>query len=558
MGVSNGLMGIGLSGLFAAQRGLSTAGHNITNASTPGFSRQRVELSTRPPQGAADGFIGQGVEAATTRRVYDGFLAAQIRNSTANHSASQTLHDMASQIDNLLADPGSGLASGIQGFFEALHGITTDPGSVPARQVALNAASALVQRFDTLSKRLDELDRAVDEQLDVLAKEVNGLAEGIAALNRQIVVAEGKAGGQPANDLRDQRDERIRQLAERIDVTAFEQKDGVVNLTVGNGQPLVTGTSAARLDVVANGFDPRRGELAITLGGNTRVISGQVRGGEIAGLLDFRSEILDKAHNTLGRLAIGLSESFNAQHRLGRDLDGRLGGDFFASIGATTPRVLGHARNSGAPPAAFDVTVTDAAALTASDYRLDFDGAEYTLTRLSDNTTTVLPGTFPSTPATVDGLTIELEAGSIAAGDQFLIQPTRTGARQMALAVSDPRAIAAAADDANAGPGDNRNALKLAELQTSHVLDGGNATYEDIYGQLVTAVGNATSQADTQREVQATLLTQATNARESVSGVNLDEEAANLLRFQQAYQASAQFISVVDETLQTLFAVLGR
>ncbi len=647
----------GVSGLLAAQRGLTTAGHNISNANTPGFSRQRVDFAPRTPQAQGNGFIGKGVEVVGIRRVFDSFITEQLRASTSGSEQIKVFQELTAQVDNLLADPDGGLSPALQDYFSSLQELGSDPSSLASRQVLIGNAENLAQRFHSIAARLGDLRAETNERLRGVVAEANAIAQGIADLNQQIVVAQGATGGQPANDLLDQRDELVRQLSERLNVNTLVQDDGALNVSVGSGQSLVVGTTVGTLGVVRNAFDPGREEVALTTGGTSIPISDFLTGGEMAGILNFRDQILNQTENSIGRVAIGLAVEINLQHRLGVDLNAVAGGDFFQPIDATAPNILSNQQNTGAPPPQFTATVTDIGALTTSDYRLDFDGATHTLTRLSDNSVTTL-ATFPGGSETVDGITLgALTAGTIAPGDSFVIQPTRGAARTFNLAVSDPRTVAAAAplrtavavanlgtgtiggesvtnttnlplsgsggtitlsfdpdalgvgipgftvtngpggtlaydpatesggksftfagfggvsfnvsgvprsgdtfsigDNSN-GVGDNRNALLLAAIQTTNVLTGGSSTLEEGYGQLVTEVGTLTRQAEISVAVQDTLLSQVTERREASSGVNLDEEAANLLRFQQAYQASAQVISTANQLFADLINAVGR
>jgi flagellar hook-associated protein 1 FlgK len=635
------LFGIGVSGLLATRRALSTVGHNIANVNTPGYSRQRTDLDTRTPQPEGKSFVGAGVEVTNIGRLFDGFISGQLRAATTNVSQTRVLHQLASQVDNLLADPKSGLAGPLQDFFAAVQRVAEDPSSSAVRQVLLGAGRGLAGRFQALDARLSELDAGVNEHLASTLAEVNALASALAEVNRDIVRAGGQTAGGSPNDLLDQRDELVRQIAERVSVRVTEQSDGSVTVAVGNGQSLVVGTRASELRMVDDVFDPTRQQVGYVLGGNVVPISQFLSGGTIGGLLDFRSEVLDAARNGLGQVAIGLAETFNAQHGLGMDLDGGLGADFFADLASASPAVLVSVQNTGS--AQVDADITDVSALTTSDYRLDRTGATYTVTRLSDGNVTTLAA-FPLAPETIDGLTLTLTAGAVADGDSFLIRPTRAGARDFDMLVNDTRAIAAAAPIRTAaslanigsarisegrvdpppppnpnvlqpvtltftspttfdvsgtgtgnptgltyvagapisfngwsveisgapaagdsfdirsnagGVGDNRNALALAGLQSTPVLNGGTANYAEGYGVIVTDVGTRTRQTEIEQSAQEALLDQATAARESVSGVNLDEEAADLLRFQQAYQASARVVSIADQVFQTLLRAVG-
>lgn len=645
------MLGIGVSGLMAFQRALNTTGHNISNANTEGYSRQRVELAARTPQYAANGYIGSGVQVDTVRRMYDEFLTLQLRASTASHGQLESYYGFAGQIDNMLADARTGLAPAVDAFFGATHALASDPTSTPAREVLLSEANALADRFHYLDRRLADVESGVNAQIKTTVAEINDLASAIAGVNRQIVLAPGQGSDPPPNDLLDQRDQLIRRLAERVTVTTVAQDDGALNVFIGNGQTLVMGATAQSLSAVANQYQATRCEVGYAAGATSVNISSQISGGTLGGLLAFRGEVLDATRNALGRVAIGLSATFSAQHALGQDLNGTLGGNFFSAIDATSPKARASASNTGG--ATIAVTVSNAAALTASDYLLQFAGGVYTVTRLSDTATVYSGAAFPGTIAS-EGLSLAL-AGAPAAGDRFLIQPTRLAAQDFAGAISDPSKVAAAApirtreatdaaglptnfgtgkisagsvsnttnlplagnitltfnstlnqftvvggpggtlaynpategggkqftfaayggitftlsgtpangdsfviDNNTNGVGDNRNALELAGLQTKLTLGGGTASYGDVYGQLVADVGGRTHSADINRNAQKVLLDQSIAAREAVSGVNLDEEAAALVHFQQAYQAAAQAISIANSAFETLLAAVRR
>lgn len=629
-----------LSGLRAFSASLQTTGHNISNVNTPGYSRQRVELATQIPQSSGGSFLGSGVTTAEVSRVYDRFLTDRVRDLTSTRAQEASFHQLARQVDAMLADPTVGMAPVIADFFAALQDLASDPAAVPLRNVVLQAGETLASRFADLGAQLEGLAQVADGQLAAAVIATNGLADQIAALNIEIVTAQSRAGS--ANDLLDRRDELVRQLAERTNLTVLEPGDGTVTLLVGNGQPLVVGGNAQHLQMMPDPFDPQRSLVGVSTAGGTVAINHQMIGGEIGGILAFRNQVLDPARNQLGQLALGIAHGFNEQHRLGQDLDGDAGGAFFA---IAEPRVLSRANNTG--NAGLTARVVDIGDLTASDYRLTRTGTNYGLTRLSDGTVIDLGGLgFPATPVTVDGLHFEIPTGAMADGDSFLIQPTRAASQGLSVAITRPQDIAAAApmrttaamgnvgsavisagsvnkggqppldpnigalvtltfntppttfnvvgtgDPVNlpytpggpisfngwtvaisgnpaagdsftvaanqGGVGDNRNALALAGLQQAKTLSQGTQNYGEVYGSLVTTVGSRTAQARSAQASQEALLNQAVAARESVAGVNLDEEAANLLRFQQAYQAAAQAIQVAGTLFDSLLAAVRR
>ncbi len=634
--MSSGLFGIGLSGLNAAQAGLLTTGHNISNAATPGFNRQQVLQSNSTPQLSGAGYFGTGVDVDTVRRIYSQFLDQQVVSSQARSSELDSYYAQLRQLDNVLADPSMGLSPVLQTFFAAVQDVATHPANAASRQSLLSAASMLDSRFELIDNRFRELRAGVDADIQSTIGTVNTYASEIARLNQAIVLAKGLSGGHPPNDLLDQRDRLVLDLNKLIRATTVPQDDGSLNVFIGNGQPLVAGVDTLRLVAVRDSQDSSRMTVGFqTPGGVTQLPESTLGGGSLGGLLAFRAQALDATQNALGRVAVVLAERFNAQHRLGQDLSGVLGGNFFS---VAAPTVIAATGNTG--NAMLSAAYADAGALTASDYRIAFDGANYTITRLSDSTQTVTG----ALPATLDGFTLTLASGAFAAGDSFVVRPTRDGAAGLSLLIGDPARIAAAAPirtaqaatntgtgsisggsvnppppvDANlqqpvtinftgpntfdvtgAGTGnpvglayvpgqdisfngwtvqisgapaagdsftvgpntggiaDNRNALLLGALQTAMLVGNGSASLQSAYAALVGDVGRRTNELEVTSRAEATLLGQHTAARESFSGVNLDEEAANLVRYQQAYQAAGKVLQVAATMFETILEI-GR
>lgn len=538
------ILSTGISALNAFQRQLATTGHNIANVNTEGYSRQRVDFNALEAQGGSAGAIGSGVEVSSVRRTYNDYLAGQVRDYQASNEEYSIYYDRASQIDNVIGDEASGIDQIMQEFFASVHDVSTDPTSIPARTVMLNNAQMLTDRFQSLNGWLDNLRSETNRDLGNFVSDVNGIADSIASINQRIQsVSVGNAS--PPNDLLDQRDQLIDQLSGYVNVNTVTQDDGSMNVFIGNGQALVVGGTASSLSVVDNPAAGEQKELAITqAGGSSVTVTNQITGGKLGGLLRFRSEVLDPAQNSLGLVAIGLAQNFNDQHILGTDLGGNPGAAFF---GLASPQVLANSNNTGA--AAVTATFSSVSDLTNHDYQLSFDGANWAITDNSTGSTSVLgpPGTYIQ-----DGVQISIGAGG-AAGDTYLLRPTRSGAAAIDTLVTDPHKVAAAQTGA---VGDNRNALALADLQNKSVLFGNTAGLTDAYGYLVADVGSKTHQAGSNAEVQKQLLGQAESAKSAVSGVNLDEEAADLVRFQQAYAAAAQVIATANTLFDTLLGAV--
>lgn len=624
-----------LNGLQAFQRALATTGHNIANANTEGYSRQRVDLVSRAPIATGEGYFGRGVTIAGVERIEDRFLSAQVQNAASGSGRASAFHALSSRVDNLLADEFGGLDTALQGLFDAVQDVANDPSSIPARQVLLSEGETLVDRFDFLNRQLGTLASDVNASVTGQVSEINDLAVSIAELNEAIAIDTARLGGrQVPNDLLDQRQQRVNELADLVSVDVVPQDNGALNVFVGNGQALVTGFSARSLEVLPSPADSEQLEIGYNTGNGVVRIQNQLNGGSLGGTLDFRREVLGSARNELGRLAAVLTDTFNEQHRSGIDLSGDFGESFFSE---PEPAVIHNLNNTGSATVVVDVT--DTTRLTASDYTLAFDGAVFSLTRVSDSVSVSGPG-----PLTLDGFDVDVSAGANA-GDTFLIRPTGGGRSSIALQVTDPAGIAAAApvrtsaQTGNVGGGeiqsvqlvdsthpdlldtveirfnnppntfdvvnvsqgvtiagsvpytsgasisfnglqtaitgdslagdvfavsrntgasaDNRNALFLQDLQSRGVV-GGTASLQEGYATLVSDVGATTRRAGIGNDVQAKFLEQAREARDSVSGVNLDEEAVNLARFQQAYQASAQVIATADSLFQTLLSAIQR
>ena len=556
MANTGNMLSTAVSGLQAFQRNLATIGNNISNVNTEGFSRQSVELAARTPNAASNGFIGTGVDVTTVKRVYDQFLFDQIvsRNSTFNQL--DTLRTMASNIDELLANDDVGLNPAIQKFFNALQDVANNPTSIPARQVLISEAETLSERFQSFDKRFENLNDSVNSQLRVTTEEVNSIASSIAALNENIVLQKSLTGGQPPNSLLDQRDRLVSQLSELVSVNTNESNDGSLSVFIGNGQTLVLAGEARTLSTTRNEFDLSRLEVSFDTGTASFSISGQLNGGKIGGLLAFREDVLDPVQDSMGRIAIGLTSTINAQHQLGDDINGNPGGLFFNDIVSTSPEVLSSTGNNPAS-GTVSVAINDTNLIQASEYRLNYDGATFSLTRLRDNTIVdsgFTVGDFPRAIAS-DGITLSL-AGGVSAGDSFLIRPVRNGAGDIGVAISSAAEFAGAASG-NA-LGDNSNVLALAALQTQKLLGGSTESLQSAYARLISEVGVGTREATVNANAQRALLDRAIESHQVVSGVNLDEEAANLLKFQQAYQAAAQVIRISDDIFQTLLSVTGR
>jgi flagellar hook-associated protein 1 FlgK len=647
-----GILSIGVQALQANQAALQTAGNNIANVNTVGYSRQRVILETVPGQFTGGGYIGKGVNIQTIQRNFDAFLTRQATLSASTSAADITRADKLKQLEGIFGGGANGLGASISDMLNAFSDVASAPTDLTARTVVLTRIDETASRMRAASQSLDELQIGITQELSQKVDSVNSLALNIARLNQEIAKVNGN--GQPPNDLLDQRDQLVRDLNQYIQTTSIPADDGTVGIFVGGSQALVLGTIVSPVSLVKDDFgDTLKNKLAINRNGvSIPLDENNLGGGEISGLLRFQNTDLNEGRNLLGRLTLAVSTSMNDQHKLGLDLDGNPGGNLFtsASFGAQNirqpipPAVL----NTGT--SALSLGISDVTKFVASDYEVNFtSGTAGSITRRSDGVVTAFD--FGTTnPVVIDGIAItEGNLGGAAAGDRFLLKPFSTSATNIASQFSTPRALAVASPvvglmgSTNTGslqqvsivartnpptnvpvtitftgansytrsdaagtftytPGqpiqgtepattplsqwsltlqgtpkagdtfevraitdptlsvdvklNAGNANAMMNLRDAAMFDG--AALTDGYASLISQIGIRTQSANYAATVSSSIATNLEKDRAGVSGVNLDEEAAKLLQYQQAYQASAKMIQIAQNIFDTLIQGLGR
>ncbi|WP_374354848.1 flagellar hook-associated protein FlgK [Chitinimonas sp.] len=328
--MGNGLYGIAVSGLQAAQIGLTTTSHNIANASTPGYTRQTIKQSAVDPLGTGQGFLGRGVQIDTVNRSYNEFLVRQMQGAQAQSGYYDNLQSHLEDLDNLLADPAAGFSPSLQDFFTGVQTVANDPKNVSSRQSLLGLSQAMITKLQTVNSRITTLRNDVNQEVTATVGNINGITQQIAAFNEQITLARNGANGNEPNDLLDQRDQLVTRLNQYVKSTVIKQNDGSYNVFIGNGQNLVVGGTAFTLAAIPAADDPARFDVAYQQYGATSVIpSSLITGGSLGGVLQYRRDVLDNAQSAIGRVAMALGQSVNTQHKLGSDLNGQLGGNFF-------------------------------------------------------------------------------------------------------------------------------------------------------------------------------------------------------------------------------------
>jgi len=629
--MSSGILSVGASGLTAAYTALQTTGHNIANVSTPGYKRQSVVQTAAEPQFAGAGFMGNGVTVSTISRAFSELATREVNRATSRASEAETQAAYLKRLDSLMGNADTGIGAAIDNLFNSAQSMSAQPSSTGQRQAFLNDARNLATSFSETVDSINLLKDTSVRDLTQSLKNVNELGKQVASLNSRITLA--LASGQKPNDLMDQRDNMIQGIANEISVTLTPQGDGALNVLVGNGQPLVVGDRFSTLAATTDPNDPSKiSMIMITPTGNVQLGSdGSLMGGKVAGLMNVHNRDLADVQAQLGRLAIAIATPMNAQHQAGVDLSGGNGSNLFNIPAATADAFVANTGN-----AAIGITIADASQLKASDYRLDFDGTNYSTTRLSDGTVQ----SSTTLPATMDGFSLNAASGAMNAGDSFSLRPVSTRANGITAAFNDPtkvalaQPVAAKATLTNAGSatvqsmsvgttananltqpvtltftaagsfdvagtgtgnltgqtytpgtainfngwsltlfgtprpgdtitvgananfaGDNRNALSLAGLGSARIVDG--QTPAQNFAATLASVGGQARAANFDSTVQGAIRDDAVAAEQSVTGVNLDEEAANLMRYQQAYQAAAKVIAAAQTVFDTLLN-MGR
>jgi flagellar hook-associated protein 1 FlgK len=626
------LFSISLSALQAFQTAISVTSNNIANANTPGYADESVELTSAVPEASTSAPIGDGVDIVGINRAFSQVSENQYNTSQSGLGQLNSLQTYTNQIDNIVGTTAGGLTTALQNFYNGWSTVANDPTSTAARQTLIGQAQSVADSIQSTNSQLQALNTDVNSGITSDVKQINSIGASISTLNQQIVVATAQAGGQAPNDLVDQRDALVSNLAQLVGVSTTTDSNGALNVFIGNGQPLVLQGVTTTLTTVPNQYNASQLEISTsTNGGNA--ISSEITSGDLGGLLAARTQAIDPAINQLGQIATALSTSANSQQNSGLDLNGQPGANLF-SVGA--PQVTASSNNTGSASATVSIAPGGVASLTPDNYTLEYLNGAYSLTDATTGSTVAFTGTgTAANPITADGLSIVV-TGAPSSGDKFLVQPTANAAGGFGVTLSNPSQLAAAAAlqstaattnagtatiggftntdneplppgtltvtfptattysinggaavalganntislgnnavgnywtaqvtgtpaagdqftlQSNAGAtGDNTNALASANQENLGVLSGGTISVSSATSALVTGIGSQAQQVNTAQTAQTAVNTQAQQTVQSVSGVNLDQEAANLLQWQQAYQASAQAFTIGNSTFTT-------
>ncbi len=687
MGVN--LYGLGVQGLLVSKQSLDSVGHNIANVNTDGYSRQNTVQVTSGGQQTGAGFAGIGSQIDDVVRSFDEFAFSDLQGNTSNLNYNQYFLNNVTRVDQVVSDNDTSITNVLAQYFSALNTVADNPNSLEARNNVIEVSKNMTSTFTRLHDQLDLQYRSLNNDVENIAQEMTALAKNLGEVNGQIQMVWDNGTKHLPNDLLDQRDRLVLQISEYTDVSTVQLDNGSINLFVGSGQPLVLGQQVLQVEAIVGRTDNAKLELALTSNGTTQRLRGDVMGGKIQALYDFRDNVLDKAFNQLGQTAIGIGHSMNEQQKLGLDLNMQVGTDFFNDVNsqmAMSQRAL--TTNDGLGEATLGVQIEDVSLLPADNFELSVvsysavvpETVQFQLTNLTNGSQTLLPAQDLTVSRNIDvaeyGFSINVDsvnAGDpLQAGKRFELRPTRLGAQSFATQISDSALVAVAGNqilitdgaantgasssritqltnpnDVNyptpedvttnpvtaakgirievteaplgtftyqvlnantgvpieepagtpltglafnppqqtlshagfdieieiedtaaldnytftldyneTGVGSNENALVMAGLQTSKTLNKGRSTFQDNYALMTSDIGTVTSSSAVRVQSAEVLYDQANLRATSVSGVNLDEEAANLLKYQTAYNAAAKIISVADELMETLLAAV--
>jgi len=627
------LLSTSVSGLIAFQNALAVTSNNVANVDTPGYSEETPVFTAEPGESTGVGYFGAGVDISSVTRNYSELLATQMRTSQSSYSNFNTYATTAAQVDNMLSDTNTGLSTQLQSFSNSLQTLANSPTLAASGTAVISAAQSLTQSVQGYASQLTSIDQNVEGQITSNIQEINTLASNIATVNGQIAQVSGS--GQPPNSLLDQRDSLIDTLSQYVSVNTATQSDGSLDVFIGNGQSLVSGSTAQTLTAIPNQYNPTQFDVGLTTAGSSGApldITGAISGGSLGGLIAVRSQVIDPTLNSLGQISVGIADTVNQQQAAGLTQSGTAGQPLF-SVGGV--QVSGSSENTGT--ATVTATRTDLSALTTDNYTLSDANGNWQLYDQTSGQTLTMAGTGTATdPFLAAGLSIVVN-GNANSGDSYLVEPTATAAAGFNVLLTSPTQIASAAAvqtgaatantgtgtvaaatvtdptnanllaptsitftspttyqvsgdpttyaytagaaisangwttsisgtpaagdtftvSSNAGnTGDNTNLFAMIDGLNASSLDGGTTSLTGATGSLLGQVGAQTQQAQSNASAQQAVNTSATDAVNNLSGVNLDEEAANMVKYQQAYQACAQMIQTSTTMFNSLITAI--
>jgi flagellar hook-associated protein 1 FlgK len=540
--------------LIAHQTALDTIGHNLANAATPGYSRQRAELTPVLNRG--------GVDVTEIRRIRDRFLDISLLNEQQLLGKAQAQDGMLQRLQAIFNDaPGTGLSSMLDGLFQGFQDLAVNPTDQTLRVSLKDRAERLTSTFQLMSSRLGQLKTDLTTEIQQRVTAANDLLTSIAEIHRQIIAARN---GPAPNDLMDQRDRLISELTTIVGVAATDREDGTVQLAMsGTGVLLVDGTATAPLTAA---LDPVTDTVNLTAG--AAAIAVAPRAGALAAVVDARNSAsgpLKQAISDLNALARAVTAEVNRLHASGTGLTEHTSLTSVNAVSAATAPLDAAGLVETPGTGSFDVIVHDATGAVLSTVTVTITAGT---TTLADVQAAIDADASLTAAVTAAGkLSITAAAGTtftfaddssdtlMALGlNTFFTGSTATDIAVNPVVTGDVNKIAAAQAESSGlvHPGNGDNALALARLRTALTMSSGTATFVDFFGATVGRVGSEAGDAIDALERQEAAVHLVESLQQQAAGVSSDEELISLTQAQTAYAAAARFATTIDEIIQTL------
>jgi len=552
-----GVLNTAKVGLLAQQLAIEVTGQNIANVQTEGYSRQEINFEAKNPRNTSLGQIGTGVRVVGIKRAHDKFLFSQILSEGDTLGQFGVKKDVFEQLEGIFFESNEqGLNQSLSKFFSSIQDLTSNPMGLSERSNLIAEGQNLATTFNDMGNSIFQIQRNLDATIQAEVGKINSLTSEIAELNQAIHANE--PGNFSANDLRDRRDQRVKKLSELIGLNVVDELNGQISLTLKDGTPLVLQSKAFTLSTQLNGNNKGFQDILVSsLGGTNTNVTEVVTGGSLKGLIDMRDKEIPAIKDKLDRLAAGFIQEFNNIHQQGFGLDGTTGNNFFGSLSVITEN---NVNNNGTAK----LTATNGNPSTISNDNFELTITSSNTFNLKNLTTGAASGTFSFIAGSKfnvgGGFAASISSGAVV-GDKFKISISENASQNFSISsdvVPNSKRIAAGLTSSS----DGGNALSLLGLQSklsfnsvTHVAEGSGAfTFNEFYSSMVSDLGIQSFSTQATVEQQEGILLQLNTRRESKSGVSIDEEFINMVKFQQAYNASARLIGVVDELLDAVIS----
>ncbi|GAU75673.1 flagellar hook-associated protein FlgK [Fusibacter sp. 3D3] len=547
--MSSGFMGlsISLSGLFANQRALGVVSHNIANANTEGYSRQVMNMQAYKPQVLTGGMgtLGVGVDVTAVKQIRDAYLDFKIRDETSLSKEWNAKRDVLSQIESIFNEPStSSISTLMSTFYTNLETLSKNPENLTARTLVRQTAISLSEGIDSISSALKNMQSDLNFQFKTSVNQLNGYAEQVVSLNK--VIYEAELEGSTANDVRDQRALILDKMSELTNIDYYEDDQKRLHVSIG-GHNIVshfrrdTLKLEERTEKLNSNDSDRIVDLKWEDGNTVNLTSGSLKG-----LMDVRDNIegdnkgIPYYVSMLNDFVDTFSDTFNEIHSEGFGLTGDTGYYMFTINNMTTAEYKNHLINEGLDgKKAVDVTTS------VLEGVLDTNTDEQNDDIIRANKAKI----FANNPQYEEKFIRKVD-------DQYLVVD-RMKAEEMTIAkdLEDVNKIAAATKTEDL-TGDASNITKMLNTRHDETMYSWGAP-EDYIKSLVSNLGVDSAAAKRMATNQAVLLNEFSTSRDSVMGVSLDEEMANMIKFQTAYNANARMVNMFDEMLDLVVNRLG-